>query len=538
MMDKDGLFWIDEHIDDEEEAPEDGDMQEEALDEDGDMQEEEEEEYDENDEYAFSPTSMCPPAHGVDDSWHRYVLLDLEAYFSDRRNATTASCVLSGDKKGRTIHVTFCTAAPPLVSYFSVDFTGSLNLCHFAEEPRVVASEGGLALINVAIGDQTAPEDPNLRHYFMYHAGLLGEVPTLTQLPQPKPYSLHDCDTVILRHCPNRHRYSGFMLAHHGAGDYHDCSHCGYTIACLLPAHTQHSYQYQLLLLRSDTMAWSCETIMSDKKTARSHRDTTNTVTIPGELGTVGWVDLWRGILFCDVLATEGRRTIRHVPLPPPLVQDMSVPQPPSDIPEENKGLRMGTPRSSRDIAVVGDFLKCLDLRVRAVPGMSSFTADGWSATVWRMKVTGSLSAKWKVDRKIDSRQLLSDSLPKLKVDAGTPQPTLQSLHIGQPTLSLEDDGIVYFLSKIDFRDDERSSWVMAVDTGKKMIRGVADFSCARTLGFGPVYSASRISEYLHATRGTKETQKRLGIPLPGSPAKKHHGVHSWVHEINPEMLS
>lgn len=261
----------------------------------------------------------------------------------------------------------------------------------------------------------------------------------------------------------------------------------------------------------------------------------------------MGWVDLWRGILFCDLLAADGRRTLRYVPLPPPLVENMCVPVLPSDVPGENKGFKMGTPRVHRDIVVVNGFIKCVDLQNREVPGSSTvdggYTADGWSAALWSMKITASFSQKWKLDRELDSTEMCG-SLPKLKVDAGMAQPTMQRLHIGQPTMSLEGDDMVYFLSKVDHRDDDRNGWVLAVDTAKKTLQGVAEFGCERTLGLGLVYTASRISEYLKVTQGTGGTQKRLGVPLPGSPAKKQHGIStdmvdvklpSWVHETSKD---
>jgi hypothetical protein len=197
---------------------------------------------------------------------------------------------------------------------------------------------------------------------------------------------------------------------------------------------------------------------------------------------------LWHGI---NVLAPNGRRTLHYVPLPPPLV--------------EKDGFRMGDASVFRNIAVVNGFIKCVSLQVRVVPELftydGGFTSDGWSATLWSLKITAKLSRKWKLDRELDSTEIC-DSLPKLKVEAGTAQPTLQRLHIGQPTLSLQDDDIVYFLTKIDHRDDDRNGWVLAVDTAKKTICGVAEFGCERTLGLGLVYIASEISEYLKVTPG------------------------------------
>ncbi|CAM0877004.1 unnamed protein product [Alopecurus aequalis] len=420
-------------------------------DEEEDMQSEEDA-Y-ENDAYPLLPASLCPPAHGHEDPWRGPVLLDLEAYFSsERRNATTASCEMRGGKG--TIHVTFCIAAPPLVSYFCLHYTDGLKLSHFEEEPEIVASEGGLALLCVHLdpGDSDCSDD-EITQYFIYRAGA---IPSLTQLPDPRPHHLSKHDITILRHCPNRRRGRG----HRAASDHHDCGHCKYTIASL--RRTTHQ-TYKLTLLHSDTMKWSCEIILTDKDF--HHSSTTNMITIGGKRGTVGWVDLWRGILFCDVLAAEGRRALRYVPLPPSLVENPRVRL--SRVEKEH--FRTGTPRVSRDIAVVNGFIRCVDLQ--------------GPRRAWVVHLRRRIHRRW-------------------MVDAGTAQPTLRTLHVGQPTLSLDDDGIVYFLAKIDHRDDDRNGWVLAVDTAKKTIHGVAEFGCERTLGLGLVYVTSRISEYFQATLG------------------------------------
>ncbi|KAI5000410.1 hypothetical protein ZWY2020_004999 [Hordeum vulgare] len=92
--------------------------------------------------------------------------------------------------------------------------------------------------------------------------------------------------------------------------------------------------------------------------------------------------------------------------------------------------------------------------------------------------------------------------LCEVKVDAGTAQPTLKAVHIGQLTLSVQDDDIVYLLSKVDHQDEDRNRWVLAVDAKSKTIRGVSEFGVQRTLGLSSIYIASRISEYLKFTRG------------------------------------
>jgi hypothetical protein len=85
------------------------------------------------------------------------------------------------------------------------------------------------------------------------------------------------------------------------------------------------------------------------------HRDL---ISIGGEAGTMGWVDLWHGILICDVL--------RCVPVPFDLVSCNG-----------GKGTELGSPIPIRGIAFVKgggdnpDFLKLVHLEANAtlVPG-------------------------------------------------------------------------------------------------------------------------------------------------------------------------
>jgi hypothetical protein len=91
---------------------------------------------------------------------------------------------------------------------------------------------------------------------------------------------------------------------------------------------------------------------------------------------------------------------------------------------------------------------------------------------------------------------------PSLRVDEGTTQGTLSTLHIGLPNLSLQDDDIVYFLAKIDFRDNTHIAWVLAVDMRNKVVQKVAEFNPKRTVGLEKGYSASRISKYLKRASG------------------------------------
>uniref|UniRef100_A0A453GZ31 DUF1618 domain-containing protein n=2 Tax=Aegilops tauschii TaxID=37682 RepID=A0A453GZ31_AEGTS len=126
---------------------------------------------------------------------------------------------------------------------------------------------------------------------------------------------------------------------------------------------------------------------------------------------------------------------------------------------------------------------------------------------------------EWHMECKLDSTRIMVDA-------AGTVAtfPTLSSLCVGLPTLSLQNDAIVYFLAKIDFSPSQHTACVLAVDMKKETAEQVVEFPAERTYCVAQGYDASRISAYLQPAPGTKQIHKRPGVPLLKSPSKKHTG--------------
>jgi hypothetical protein len=65
-----------------------------------------------------------------------------------------------------------------------------------------------------------------------------------------------------------------------------------------------------------ETPLWDSVCPIPDTAKRHFYHATSNVITLGGANGTVGWVDLWRGILLCDVL--EERPKLRDMPLPLP----------------------------------------------------------------------------------------------------------------------------------------------------------------------------------------------------------------------------
>uniref|UniRef100_N1R3E0 Uncharacterized protein n=1 Tax=Aegilops tauschii TaxID=37682 RepID=N1R3E0_AEGTA len=321
---------------------------------------------------------------------------------------------------------------------------------------------------------------------------------------------------------PRPHSSSGYILQHHGANkEEHNCEACQFVIAAKRSARVRRT-QHELCLYHSEKEAWSIKTAIVLGNGPYNHHWTDKAITIGGDNGVVAWVNLARDILFCDVLA--------ETPILCPIELPLLIP--------ESEGVGKGDPRCSRDVAIVDGFIHYTQLQIRIVPGSftkdGTVTFDGWKATKCSMAIdTRSLPVaekSWQhTGLELDSSQI-SKSLPNLLVDEGTI--AFERLHIGLPTLSLspQEDDIVYFLAKIDYRDMERTAYVLAVDLRKKMIKSIAEFGAKNTIGLGQAYVASSLSKYLKIAPGTKQKKKQRGkTPLGSSSKKKHPGGVSTV---------
>ncbi|XBJ07633.1 hypothetical protein VPH35_013116 [Triticum aestivum] len=226
---------------------------------------------------SFDPPA-ADPAGANPSRYPFWVLLDSTAYFANRDNATTVKGTTSA---GHEFKVTFCLADPPAVSYFCVHFTGVSiqELC--TTEPRVVSSTYYLALLCFPI--RTALE------YFVYKAFSGGK--SIIQRVPPSPAYKHQwLSAVVPREGDN------FLVADLSPGG--DLGH------------------YNLHIFSSETKEWSTKHLQLQAPSDVLSRDLpsqTDKVIFLGA-NTVGWVDLWRGIVVCDVLQKDP--VLRFLPLP------------------------------------------------------------------------------------------------------------------------------------------------------------------------------------------------------------------------------
>jgi hypothetical protein len=150
-------------------------------------------------------------------------------------------------------------------------------------------------------------------------------------------------------------------------------------------------------------------------------------------------------------------------------------------------------------------------MRIHVKPGSitnGTYISQGWTLATWSAPATNPWKQGWRQDCNLSASDLSVDAntmnfqlLPKLSDhQQGTPQQTLERLHVGHPTLSLQSNDIVCLMAKVDQWDDH--AWVLAVDMKNRRLKDVAQFGAERTLGISLVYISSMISEYLRTAPG------------------------------------
>ncbi|OEL30529.1 hypothetical protein BAE44_0008451 [Dichanthelium oligosanthes] len=234
------------------------------------------------------------------------ILLDPFGYLSDRTNATTTDGRRSM-RSGKRIPVTFWAASPPRVSCFTLHCP-DLKPSAFGDIPKVLCTEDDLVLLRISIRTQGDHRFAKKNYsYFVYQTGTKNKPPSLTLVRMPpniacKPFediAFNDNEVVLLR-CRDQDMFF---------------------LAVLRRAFIEWQYakkQFDLHLYNSKAGIWNTKLMHFDSPQDFEYSYANKAITIGGELGSVGWVDLSRGILICDLLLDN--QSLRYIPLPPPLV--------------------------------------------------------------------------------------------------------------------------------------------------------------------------------------------------------------------------
>uniref|UniRef100_A0A0E0B6I4 DUF1618 domain-containing protein n=1 Tax=Oryza glumipatula TaxID=40148 RepID=A0A0E0B6I4_9ORYZ len=400
--------------------------------------------------------TLRPPCHGGGDGdgdggHPDWILLDVQAYIADRRNATTATAMLSNG--GHQIQVTICVAPPPLVSYICAWSPTTHPAELFDTEPTVEAVDADLLLLRIHVS-------LNHVHDLVYQASMS---PSLTLMPSQDPY-LHEpnCIALIPRSSHGFYISTLDMDLRSGIG------------------------RYNLCLFDSTNSKWSHESLSLDQ--LRNPPDKNEVLHITEKVITlkhphlVAFVDLWRGIIICDIL--DSKIAASYVPIPKEII---------------NLNRTRGS-LITRDIAVVKDRLTMVRMGIFFDPEINGWH---WELSTWSRPVGSCLDDEededWREDFMVESCDISVDDntcknvelLPKTQDD----RPAIAKLHVANPTLSLTDPQVVYLVGNVDITDEK--AVLLTLDMANKRLQRVSVYDAERFVnGVDVGFTQSTISRY------------------------------------------
>lgn len=439
------------------------------------------------------PESFSPPAPPDPTAAHRppsTILLDLDAYIADRSNGTTATAT---SRRGHTIQVSFWAADPPAMSYLCVhclcagkseEKEGSSCFDH---EPRVVGAEGRFVLLSVRFADASRDD------YFMYKS---------------------DPDSPSLEPVPINHRVllEEFPIVPRGDD--------GHYLLVALSLASSNPIQRELLIYSSMDQTWSSKPLPDAPDAGYTAVDKVITL---GDQGLLGWVDLRKGVVVCDVHREP--LDVRFIPLPSPLPENR----------ERLKEFHPGDPAARvRDVTFSNGVIKFIEVEHRWIvttiaPDKPTDPSekdvlhdsdlimerkrkdekprqirrrDGWRAVTWSRTVSSNC---WHKGRVIDADEISVDDAIYSSLIAGLRDDHDKSLKFRNmpsymPTLSTDVEDLVYLKAVVRANDTE--GWVVGLDLAKKTLTAIASYSFARHDPCIYGYRLCSLSNHLNMTSG------------------------------------
>ncbi|KAM3315590.1 hypothetical protein ACQJBY_033997 [Aegilops geniculata] len=438
----------------------------------------------------FVASSFQPPVvTRASACYAPWVLLDTKAYFAVCENATTAEAVTS---TGNAFKVTFCLADPPAISHFCVHGP-EFQRDDLTTEPLVVFSAKDFVLLRFISG-RTRPGS-RLEEYFVYKAD--HGKPSLTPIPRTPPGTRNSLSLCVLPF---------------------DDDDGGFVVADLCKTLVSPSV-YKLHVFSSRTGKWATtplplQTYAGVRKEDLPGHFFNKVVALGG--GAVGWTDLWRGILTCNLF--DKNPVLSFIPIPMLSYCDEQ---------------RISGPWLIRDVTCSNGYIKLVELEL--ITQKSSETREdnldsidiihdsdlffhnenactnkkkclidacvGWKLRTCTRHTTWNY---WRKGQPIDIGGIPAGNpirfmlLPQLwNAVAGRSTPRNQCSAC-PTTLGMDSEDVVYMMSKLSH--ENKKAWMVGVNLGKKTTDARVRVSGARVRYFNLELLICEFSEYLNAT--------------------------------------
>ncbi|KAL6644846.1 hypothetical protein ACP70R_016454 [Stipagrostis hirtigluma subsp. patula] len=353
------------------------------------------------------------------------VLLDEFASVGIRRNATTAS---SRTSAGHVFEVTFTLVDPPGLSPWFIHYPGLKN-SGLVGRPQILNATDSLVVMHLVFcRDGRLAVD-----YFVYRAG--PGTPSLRLIPGPCP------DVEFPHHVG--------VLPSGAAGEHY---HVVFPVRRLKPR-----LAYEIHVFSSESQAWSAKAarVSDDPETRGRHlllHEPSKAIATGGS--SLAWVDLWQGVVLCNVLDEDPVLRMIRWPVPPSVGEHMVDGYLASSV--RDATLRDGVIRFVE--VDFGD--DAMDMDIFEVDfGRRHRAMDiYWKATVWK-RDTG--SKDWDRCLTADIAKIVDTTrsgsgcshLLRMVWDDASDKLDIGKVSWAAPVLSLSDEDVVYFVAGIVSRN-------------------------------------------------------------------------------------
>jgi hypothetical protein len=379
-----------------------------------------------------------------ESSRHSWILLNKYARVGENRNETTAHCI---GRKGLPICASLFRERPPLTSNLYVYCSGGT----FGEIPYLLSMVDDLILFHVYIRPSLGVPSPLFSDFFVYRAD--PKRPSLHMLPQPKGQVRKEDPFGIFPR-----------------GEYQ------YTIAALISSEFVNNILY-LHLYDSETKIWSRKKMSLESPRKEIPIDIPinyyrvlqhNTSTVVTLAEKIGWVDLWSGIVFCDMLSEK--HTLSCVPLPLPLKCTK---------PEVDPTKPLGDARYHRGISLTDECIRLAEVEFDAIvdvpyvydkeTGWPCCQNENWTITIWTNEEMSNSYDGWHMDCTLQASDIFLGDHPESEL----PPMAFQNLFVSDPTFGMNENDIhvIYLTARMKFMHP--NSWVLAIDTRDRKVQSM-----------------------------------------------------------------
>ena len=206
------------------------------------------------------------------------------------------------------------------------------------------------------------------------------------------------------------------------------------------------------------------------------------------EGGTLAWVDLWRGVMLCNVLDNDP--VLHYIPFPKPMAGNMKYLRTPA--------------RAFRDVICSDGFIRLIEIEETGIVDAARSSNGSRNRTMGNRRTTksykpgGWIAVTWK------TAYVSKGSIWPVLMHNHPESSESENLVVAGPVWSMHEEDIFYLMVKTDLKD--KNAWALTINVRKSTLEDMASFSEERhsflKLGFHPFALSKCLNMTLDNSKG------------------------------------